>query len=82
MSIAATAAPEAPVVEHPSLTAHDRCDRCGAQAYVRWVKAAQDIVTCNHHSNKFEASLIAQGFDLVQDNRSLINAKPSPSANV
>lgn len=81
MSIAATAAPEA-IVEHPSLTAHDRCDRCGAQAYVRWGKGTQDIVTCNHHSNKFEATLITQGFDIVQDNRSLINAKPSPSANV
>lgn len=82
MSIAATASPEETLVEYPSLTAHDRCDRCGAQAYVRWGKGAQDIVTCNHHSNKFEATLITQGFDLVQDNRSLINAKSAPPASV
>lgn len=82
MSIAATASPETTLDEYPELTAHDRCDRCGAQAYIRWAKGPQDIITCVHHGNKYEVDLIAQGFDAVQDNRDQLSVKPSPSANV
>jgi len=78
----ATPTAETPVTNHPELTAHDRCDSCKAQAYIRWAKNAMDLLTCVHHGNKFEASLVSQGFSNVQDNRHLINDKPSPSANV
>ncbi|GAB3622963.1 hypothetical protein GCM10027418_10450 [Mariniluteicoccus endophyticus] len=36
-----------------SLTAADRCDRCGAQAYVRVVmENGFELLFCNHHSKQ------------------------------
>lgn len=35
--------------EPVSLTVEDRCDRCGAQAYVRVVLAGGDLLFCGHH---------------------------------
>lgn len=43
------------------LTAADRCDRCGAQAKVRAVLAAGDLLFCGHHSTQFQAGLAATG---------------------
>ncbi len=34
------------------LTAHDRCDRCGAQAYVRVVLPAGELLFCAHHARR------------------------------
>ena len=34
------------------LTAADRCDRCGAQAYVRVVLAAGELLFCAHHARR------------------------------
>jgi len=34
------------------LTAADRCDRCGAQAYVRVVLPTGDLFFCGHHARK------------------------------
>ena len=34
---------------HP-LTAADRCDRCGAQAYVRVVLPSGELLFCGHHA--------------------------------
>lgn len=34
------------------LTANDRCDSCGAQAYVQVTGVTGDLVFCNHHYNK------------------------------
>ena len=33
-----------------TLTAADRCDRCGAQAYVRVVLGAGELLFCAHHA--------------------------------
>ncbi|ACV09078.1 hypothetical protein Jden_1426 [Jonesia denitrificans DSM 20603] len=33
-----------------TLTAADRCDRCGAQAYVRVVLSAGELLFCAHHA--------------------------------
>lgn len=36
-----------------SLTAADRCDRCGAQAYVRVVmENGFELLFCNHHGKQ------------------------------
>jgi hypothetical protein len=40
-----------------SLTAADRCDRCGAQAYVRVVLARGDLLFCAHHGRQYELKL-------------------------
>ena len=36
-------------VTEPTLTQADRCDRCGAQAYVRVVLAGGELLFCAHH---------------------------------
>jgi bisphosphoglycerate-independent phosphoglycerate mutase (AlkP superfamily) len=40
-----------------SLTALDRCDVCGAQAYIRVELASGDLVFCSHHGNENKAQL-------------------------
>lgn len=40
------------------LTAADRCDRCGAQAYLRVVlTSGGELLFCAHHGRKFEPEL-------------------------
>ena len=39
------------------LTAADRCDACGAQAYVRATLAAGDLFFCAHHAAEVRAKL-------------------------
>lgn len=34
-----------------TLTASDRCDRCGAQAYVKVIGNTGDLLFCGHHYN-------------------------------
>lgn len=52
---AETTAPELNQVEE--LTAADRCDACGAQAYVRVTLATGELLFCAHHSNENKAKL-------------------------
>ncbi len=45
-------------LEARELSALDRCDACGAQAYVRVVFASgNDLVFCGHHARKNEQQL-------------------------
>ena len=39
------------------LTADDRCDSCGAQAYVRVTRASGQLLFCAHHGAKFKEKL-------------------------
>ena len=39
------------------LTALDRCDACGAQAYIRVVVASGELLFCAHHGAKFKEKL-------------------------
>ncbi len=44
------------------LTAVDRCDRCGAQAYVRvTLGSGMDLLFCGHHFAEFKPGLQALG---------------------
>mgnify|MGYP003348158757 CR=1 FL=1 len=47
------------VEDHPSvkekeyiLTAHDRCDQCSAQAYIRIKGSTGELYFCGHHYEK------------------------------
>ena len=41
-----------------ALNALDRCDRCGAQAYLRVILASGgELLFCAHHGKKYEESL-------------------------
>jgi hypothetical protein len=53
-----TSAP--PSIESPapaSLTASDRCDRCGAQARVRVTLVSGELLFCAHHAKDYVARL-------------------------
>lgn len=55
------------------LTAADRCDRCGAQAYVRAVLAGGgDLLFCAHHGRKFSEALRSNGADIQDETERLI----------
>lgn len=60
----------------------DRCDRCGAQAYVEVRFASGPLLFCAHHFAEHEEAIVLSGGDIVTDERHLINVKPSVSASV
>jgi len=39
------------------LTAVDRCDSCGAQAYIRAVMPSGELLFCAHHGNRHREKL-------------------------
>ena len=67
-------------LERPALDITDRCDRCGAQAFIRAIFARGELTFCGHHGREMRAGLEKQAL-LVQDATDQINAQPSPSAN-
>jgi hypothetical protein len=55
-------------LEQVSLTAADRCDRCGARAYVSAVQpGGAELLFCKHHGRLYAPSLQARGFELRGD---------------
>lgn len=62
------------------LTAADRCDRCGAQAYLRVVLlSGGELLFCAHHGRKFEPELKKIAAE-IQDETERLTAAPA-SAN-
>jgi hypothetical protein len=47
----------------PALTALDRCDSCGAQAYVRATMSTGELLFCAHHGAQFKEKLSATALD-------------------
>lgn len=62
-----------------SFLATDRCDACGAQAFVRAVLTAGDLLFCGHHGRAY-ADKLAEVALVVEDGTGAINAAPSPAA--
>lgn len=58
-----------------------RCDHCPAEAWVIVTKGDQELNFCAHAYNKNSVLLHAQGWEILEDERALINDKPSVSAN-
>ena len=54
-----------------TLTAADRCDRCGAQARVRVVLASGDLLFCGHHAKSYEENLRTQALEWVDETAAL-----------
>lgn len=73
-------ATEAPAAETPELRVADRCDQCGAQAFVLIELATQALLFCKHHFERHEPALVAQGVRVVVDDRHKINQRPGGSA--
>ena len=51
----------------PTLTAADRCDRCGAQARVRVVLVTGDLLFCAHHAKAYEDKLRATAVEYLDE---------------
>lgn len=63
--MAAAIAPEA-------LTGADRCDRCGARAYIRVVlPGGGELLFCAHHGRAHQAALRAVEADIHDETESL-----------
>ncbi len=55
----------------PTLTAADRCDRCGAQALVRVVLASGELLFCGHHAKAYQDTLRDKAVDWVDETAAL-----------
>ncbi|HEU0100810.1 MAG TPA: hypothetical protein VFR07_00655 [Mycobacteriales bacterium] len=54
------------------LAARDRCDRCGARAYVRaTLPSGSELLFCGHHGGVLRASLLVQGAELHDETDAL-----------
>ena len=62
-----------------TLSVADRCDRCGAQAFVRVLLRSGELLFCGHHARENEQALLPFALQ-VEDSTGTINARPSPSA--
>jgi len=68
-------APSAP------LTAEDRCDRCGAQAYLRVeLSSGGELLFCAHHAREHGDALRAVATS-VHDETHRLTDKPEPVAD-
>lgn len=62
------------------LTATDRCDRCGAQAYVRvTLESGLDLLFCAHHWHDNETAL-REVADSIQDETDRLAEVPATAA--
>lgn len=58
------------------LTAAERCDRCGARAYVRVILPAGELLFCAHHGRAHAPALQAVAVH-IQDETHALDAPPS-----
>lgn len=58
-------------LQRRDLTAMDRCDACGARAWVRAVMTSSELYFCGHHAAKHLDALWDQAL-FVQDDRALM----------
>lgn len=63
------------------LTAHDRCDKCSAQAYVRVTGVSGDLQFCSHHYDEIMNTpagyekMMAFMYTVIDERERLINEK-------
>ena len=63
-----------------ALTAQDRCDRCGAQAYVRvTLTSGGELLFCGHHGRQFDEQLRKVAVD-IQDQSDRLTGTPATAA--
>lgn len=57
----------------PDLTGADRCDACGAQAYVRVHLQAGELLFCAHHGRKYAEPLAGVATHIQDQSERLLN---------
>lgn len=62
------------------LTALDRCDRCGAQAYIRaTLPVGGELLFCAHHGRQHVTVLRGKGAD-IQDESARLSESPASAS--
>lgn len=61
----------------PTLTAADRCDRCGAQAYVHVLLEAGALLFCAHHWRQHGDAVKANAVAIIDETSVLSQAQAS-----
>lgn len=56
----------------PALTAADRCDYCGARAWVRVTLASGQLLFCAHHARQHMEALRASALSIQDDTHLLV----------
>ena len=70
-----------PTIDARQLTAADRCDRCGAQAYIRTIlDSGFELLFCNHHWHDNEARLRELNV-AIQDESGRLERVPAVAAD-
>jgi hypothetical protein len=66
-----------PTAAPPHLTASDRCDRCGARAYLRVVlPGGGELLFCAHHGRAHESALRAVDAEILDESEALADTPP------
>ena len=66
----------------PELTAADRCDRCGAQAYIRArLISGGELLFCAHHGRQHLPALQDKTSDIHDESDRLIETAPATAAD-
>lgn len=58
-----------------SLISTDRCDSCGAQAFVRFNNGDATLDFCGHHTTKYGDALDKAGWNISIDTRELLTRR-------
>jgi hypothetical protein len=67
-----THSPDDTTITAPELTALDRCDSCGAQAYVRVRLQSGELYFCGHHASEVKAALEPSALEWLDETGRLI----------
>jgi len=62
-------------VSNHQLTAADRCDSCGAQAYIRATMSSGELYFCAHHGAEFQDKLAATAIEWHDESSRLYESK-------
>ena len=64
------------ILESTPLNALDRCDRCGAQAYVRaTLLTGGELLFCAHHGKEYAEKLKTVSVKIHDESAKLVDAK-------
>lgn len=64
----------------PTLTLMDRCDSCGAQAFLRaTMPSGTSLLFCGHHGNSHRPALLVAGAEIHDETDRLTVARESGS---
>ncbi|MBU6379844.1 MAG: hypothetical protein KGQ76_00895 [Acidobacteria bacterium] len=64
------------ILESTPLNALDRCDRCGAQAYVRaTLLTGGELLFCAHHGKEYAEKLKTVSAKIHDESAKLVDAK-------